>query len=144
CTDEFDISGRPNLLGGRPTGTLVEQLPTSRQLSILGPHAYTILKLATEVFLTLECGIVTRDGNLIDIDKERIRLEDPSVNIEQLVSRLKNYVRAFDNNPAVLPYLDRIVGNLVSLDRNDIREVLPYCFGILQHRLAAPSLLELL
>jgi hypothetical protein len=139
-----DISKNPNLLGGRPTGTLVERLPTGTQLSILGPHAYTILKLATEVFLTLESGIVTRDGNVIDIDKERIRLEDPSVEIGDLVSRLKNYLISFDGHPAVLPYLDRIVGNLVSLDRNDIREVLPYCFGILQHRLTAPSLLELI
>jgi len=141
-----DISTYPNLLGGRPAGTLLDssRFPTGRQLSILGPHAYTILKLATEVFLTLESGIVTRDGNVIDIDKERIRLEDPSINIENLVSRLQNYLVSFDGNPAVLPYLDRIVGNLVSLDRNDIREVLPYCFGILQHRLTAPSLLELI
>ena len=146
CRNELDISADPNLLGGRPAGTLLglPNFPTGRQLSILGPHAYTILKLATEVFLTLECGIITRNGNVIDIDKERIRLEDPSVNIEQLVSRIKNYLVSFDGNPAVLPYLDRIVGNLVSLDRNDIREVLPYCFGILQHRLTAPSLLELI
>ena len=146
CGNELDISARPNLLGGRPAGTLLDEprFPTGRELSILGPHAYTILKLATEVFLTLESGIVTRDGNVIDIDKERIRLEDPSVNIENLVSRLKNYLISFDGNPVVLPYLDRIVGNLVSLDRNDIREVLPYCFGILQHRLTAPSLLELI
>jgi hypothetical protein len=141
-----DISTSPNLLGGRPAGTLLDppRFPAGGQLSILGPHAYTILKLATEAFLTLESGIVTRDGNVIDIDKERIRLEDPSINVENLVSRLQNYLVSFDGNPAVLPYLDRIVGNLVSLDRNDIREVLPYCFGILQHRLTAPSLLELI
>lgn len=146
CGNELDISADPNLLGGRPQGTLVDlaNFPTGRQLSILGPHAYTILKLATEVFLTLECGIVIRDGSVIDIEKERIRLEDPSANIEQLVSRLRNYLISFDSNPVVLPYLDRIVGNLVSLDRNNIREVLPYCFGILQHRLTAPSLLELI
>jgi hypothetical protein len=148
CGNELDISAHPNLLGGRPAGTLLDEnrnrFPTGRELSILGPHAYTILKLATEVFLTLESGIVTRDGNVIDIDKERIRLENPSVNIENLASRLKNYLISFDGNPVVLPYLDRIVGNLVSLDRNDIQEVLPYCFGILQHRLTAPSLLELI
>jgi hypothetical protein len=116
----------------------------SRQLSIFGPYAYILLKLATQVFLTLECGVVIRNGELIDIDKERIRLEDPSATIEDLGERLRDYLISFDNHPVVLPYLDRIVSNLLSLDQNDIREVLPYCFGILQHRLTAPSLLELI
>src|SRR6185295_11429055 len=31
-----------------------------RSLSIFGPHAYTILKLATQAFLILECGVVIK------------------------------------------------------------------------------------
>jgi hypothetical protein len=71
-------------------------------------------------------------------------LEDPSITFEELNERLKDYLIQTDNQAAVLPYLSRILSALVSLDRNDIREVLPYCFGILQHRLTAPSLLELI
>src|SRR5229473_7187371 len=48
-----------------------------RQLSIYGPYAYSILKLATQVFLTLESGVVIRDPpgtpKIFDLKKERIR-----------------------------------------------------------------------
>jgi hypothetical protein len=101
------------------------------------------LKLATQVFLTLECGVFIDPQEPFDTERERIRLEDPSASLTELSSRLASYLVPFDSHP-VLPYLDRIVANLVSLDRDDIREVLPYCFGILQHRYTAPSLLELI
>jgi hypothetical protein len=35
---------------------------TQNQLSIFGPYAYSVLKLATQVFLTLESGVVIRDN----------------------------------------------------------------------------------
>ena len=54
-----------------------------RQLSIYGPYAYSVLKLATQAFLTLESGVVIRDTpgkpKIFDIEKERIRLNDFSL-----------------------------------------------------------------
>jgi hypothetical protein len=116
-------------------------------LSIYGPYAYALLKLATQVFLTLECGVVIRDSRdrytLFHLEDERIRLNDPSVSFENLKARLAQYLAPFDNQQ-VLPYLDRILQALVSLDPDRTNEVLPYCYGILQHRLTCPSLLELI
>jgi hypothetical protein len=153
CLDEqFEITSIGPAFGafGRRTpmqALLAENPAQSRQFSIFGPYAYIILRLATQVFLTLECGVFIKDrdllGDLFDINKEKIRLEDPSVTFEDLKERLTDYLIPFDNHP-ILPYLDRIVANLLSLDQRHIREVLPYCFGILQHRLTAPSLQELI
>ncbi|SFK58833.1 8-amino-7-oxononanoate synthase [Methylocapsa palsarum] len=116
-----------------------------RQLSIYGPSAYSVLKLATQLFLTLESGVVIREGEpekakILDIEKERIRLNDFSLDVPQLKSELQAYLGPADH----LPYLDRIVQNLITLDGHRVDEVLPYCFGVLQHRLSSPSLIELI
>jgi len=122
-------------------------IPQDEQhLSIYGPYAYALLKLATQVFLTLECGVVIRNlgggHRLFRIEDEFIRLNDFTVSVTDLQNRLVRYLAPFDSQ--ALPYLDRIVQALVSLDPNRTNEVLPYCFGILQHRLTCPSLLELI
>ena len=120
--------------------------PTDRrQLSIYGPYAYSVLKLATQVFLTLESGVVLRQGDpklpkIFDIEKERIRVNDFSLTINKLKDELQAYISPGDQ----LPYLDRIVRNLITLDPQNIHEVLPYCLGVLQHRLTSPSLIELI
>ena len=115
-------------------------------MSIYGPYAYALLKLATQVFLTLECGVVIRNPagghRLFRIEDEFIRLNDFNVSLHDLQTRLARYLAPFDNQ--ALPYLDRIVQALVSLDPERTNEVLPYCYGILQHRLTCPSLLELI
>ena len=117
-----------------------------QRLSIYGPYAYSLLKLATQVFLTLECGVVIRNpegGNsLFRIEDEFIRLNDFTVSLSDLQTRLERYLAPFDSQ--ALPYLDRIVPALVTLDPERTNEVLPYCFGILQHRLICPALLELI
>lgn len=112
-------------------------------LSIQGPYAYSLLKLATQVFLTLECGVFIHDDKyeLFDPERESIRLGQPSVSIDDLTESLKKYLQ-LDNQ--ALPYLDRIVTALLGLDPARRDEVLPYCYGILQHRLTKPSLLELI
>ncbi len=51
------------------------------------------------------------------------------------------YLATHDRN---LPYLNRIVTNLITLDPQNIEEVLPYCLGVLQYRLTSPSLIELI
>jgi hypothetical protein len=119
--------------------------PTDRrQLSIYGPYAYSVLKLATQVFLTLESGVVLRQGDgrlpkIFDIEKERIRLNDFTLSLDKLKAELQAYISPGDH----LPYLDRIVRNLITLDPQNVHEVLPYCLGVLQHRLTSPSLIEL-
>ena len=127
--------------------TYLDMPRTEQHLSIHGPYAYALLKLATQVFLTLECGVVINDGRdgykLFDLEDERIRLNDFSVTLDSLNTRLGQYLAPFDNQH-VLPYLDRIVQALVGLDPERRKEVLPYCYGILQHRLTCPSLLELI
>jgi hypothetical protein len=116
-----------------------------RQLSIYGPYAYSILKLATQVFLTLESGVVIRDPpgrpKIFDLEKERIRINDFSLELGELKRELGTYLGPADH----LPYLDRILTNLITLDDDDDpKEVLPYCIGVLQHRLTSPSLIELI
>jgi hypothetical protein len=115
-----------------------------RQLSIYGPYAYSILKLATQAFLTLESGVVIRDPpgrpKIFDLQKERIRLNDFSLELADLKRELGTYLGSADH----LPYLDRILANLLTFDDGDVKEVLPYCHGVLQHRLTSPSLIELI
>jgi hypothetical protein len=62
------------------------------------------------------------------------------LSIEKLKAELQAYISPGDH----LPYLDRIVRNLITLDPQNVHEVLPYCLGVLQHRLTSPSLVELL
>jgi hypothetical protein len=119
------------------------------QLNIHGPYAYTVLKLATQAFLTLESGVVIRDNTsgkprIFDIDKERARFGDPNLSIGELTGRLQAYLVGPSGRGETLPYLDRIVTALVGLDRNASKETLPYCHGILQHRVSSPSLIELI
>jgi hypothetical protein len=114
------------------------------QLNIHGPYAYSVLKLATQAFLTLESGVVIRDNALgkpkiFDIEKERIRVNDFSLTVPKLQQELQAYLGPAEH----LPYLDRILTNLITLD-GEATEVLPYCLGVLQYRLTSPSLIELI
>jgi hypothetical protein len=119
------------------------------RLSIYGPYAYSVLKLATQVFLTLESGVVIRDINqpgrpeIFEIRDERIRVNDFSLTLHRLQEHLKTYLNPTDGN---LPYLNRILENLITIDPRPHRfhEVLPYCQGVLKHRLTSPSLMELI
>jgi len=125
----------------------VDHAVTVQQLSIHGPYAYSVLKLATQAFLTVESGVVISDNTqgrpkIFDIDKERIRINDLTLTVQELQKELRKYLATTDGN---LPYLDRIVTNLITIDPNSpVKEVLPYCFGVLQHRLTSPSLIELI
>jgi hypothetical protein len=126
-------------------GTCLDDLnDQKKRLSIYGPYAYGVLKLATQVFLTLESGVIIRDTGrqprIFDIEKERIRVNDFTLTVAKLSSELISYLGNADGN---LPYLNRILTNLITLDPQNIEEVLPYCLGVLQFRLTSPSLIEL-
>jgi hypothetical protein len=120
-----------------------------------------LLKLATEAFLIFECGVVVDKTNplyrgdrpLLDQEEEqsaeRRRLghlyDDETAQPDPAI-RIKNHLNAYLNTGEnhSLPYLDRIVRQIVSLDQERRREDTPFCEAILQYRLTCPSLLELI
>ena len=130
--DERNAHGTPSIAENRNS---LRQRPT-----IYGMDAYNLLKLATEAFLIFECGVVI-DDDLFDAEAESRRLGQP-VDQDVIRERLASYLTGQNQN--VLPYLDRIVRQIVGLDANRREERLPYCEAILQHRLTCPSLLELI
>jgi hypothetical protein len=129
--------------------------------TIHGVDAYRLLKLATEAFLIFECGVVVDKTNplyrgdrpLLDQEEEqsaeRRRLghlyDDETAQPDPAI-RIKNHLNAYLNTGEnhSLPYLDRIVRQIVSLDQERRREDTPFCEAILQYRLTCPSLLELI
>src|SRR5258705_12648020 len=122
-----------------------EPTDQKQRISIFGPYAYSVLKLATQVFLTLESGVVIRSNSgekpeIFNLEKERIRLNDFSLELRDLKKELGAYLGSAEQ----LPYLDRILTNLITLDDEEPKSVLPYCFGGLQFRLTSPSLIELI
>jgi hypothetical protein len=156
CEDTGKLSGDIKKLLGQGDGLVQDCVdhdrfnPIKFKLDIHGPHAYSVLKFATQAFLTLESGVVIREGDvgrpkIFDIDKERARFSDQTLDVATLKNRLANYlIGPSSGQDGVLPYLDRIVTALVGLEAKDRVETLPYCHGILQHRLTSPSLIELI
>ena len=101
-----------------------------RQLSIYGPYAYSVLKLATQVFLTLESGVVIDREilelpKIFDIEKERIRVNDFALTSSKLKNELQAYIPRTDH----LPYLDRIVRNLITFDPTEYKRFCPIASG---------------
>jgi hypothetical protein len=117
--------------------------------TIHGMDAYKLLKLATEAFLIVECGVAIKDGDLdlgeddelFEAGEESRRLER-SVDLDSLTTELRSYLVGADSS--TLPYLDRIVSKLVGFQGGLDQERLPYCQAILAHRLTCPSLIELI
>ena len=94
----------------------------------------------------LESGVVIRGNEnhrpkILFMDKERNRFNDPDLSLHELECRLKSYLIHYNGLGSVLPYLNRVVSTFIGLNG---KEVLPYCDGILQHRLSSPSLMELI
>lgn len=118
-------------------------------LNVQGPYAYSLLKFATQVFLTLESGVLIREDQwsgyqLFDPKEEALRLGETGVTPTMLHERLQQYLMQLGrDNGAVLPYLNRIVDALIAIAPAD-QEVLPYGYGVLQHRFTQPSLIELI
>lgn len=117
------------------------------RLSIHAADSYNVLRLATEVFLLLECGVVRIvDGkatlvnpDLFDSLAESSRSGD-TITLEDVETRLADYFGA----SAKLPYLRRILTSILGSDPAAQEEKLPYCEGVLQHRASCPSMIELI
>jgi hypothetical protein len=120
------------------------------RLSINAVDSYNVLKLATEVFLLLECGVIVQEGNtykLQDLDSMFDESEESArcgeeVTLDVIKERLSQYLVGGSRDK--LPYLDRILTALIGLDPERQKEKLPYCDGVLQFRFSRPSLLELI
>jgi len=133
-------------------GLPLEKLPgmpyEGIQLTLHGPYAYSVLKFATQVFLTLESGVVIRENEwsrvkIFDLNSEGLRINEPSLTLGDLANRLSQYLGG-SRGSEVLPYLHRIVRSVLALNAAEEQEVLPYCYGVLQHRFTQPSLIELI
>jgi hypothetical protein len=114
--------------------------------AILGTHAYSVLKLATQAFLTLEAGVFL-DPRLFDTDTEAARFDDPNISAESLSERLGQYLLHPDSHIAALPYLKRIARAFLDLDRIDHEgreDGAPSLDHMLRQRLTAPSMIELI
>jgi hypothetical protein len=108
--------------------------------TIHGVDAYGLLRLATEVFLILECGLVIRASDY-NPDDEVTRLGE-AVSLTAITQRLQTYLGQQNGAAGGLPYLRRIVEALLPPDRRVER--LPYCNGILKNRFSCPSMIELI
>jgi hypothetical protein len=121
--------------------------------TIHGVDAYSLLKLATEAFLIFECGVVKTDKDGCtnkdgcdefefkgEINKEEELRRTGAQSFSDIEGQLAQYL----GPQCTLPYLNRIVRQIVGLDATRQAERLPYCEAILQHRLTCPSLLELI
>lgn len=115
-----------------------------------GTDAYDLLKLATEAFLILECGLVDHKGEifdtqLLDLDAESRRL-GRTVSEDDIIDGLEDYLGITEkrSGAGLLPYLNRIVKQIVGTAPEAQEEKLPYCEAILQNRLSCPSLIELI
>lgn len=121
------------------------------RVSFQGPYAYSLLKVATQVFLAIESGVLIRDkdfcgAQVFDQAVEAGRLDldsqDPKASRAELEEMLNRYLATGHER---LPYLDRVADAIMHFKGNyAVGEVLPYCEGILQHRLTQPSMIELI
>jgi hypothetical protein len=146
CEGQTQPEGNPfpQTFYGAPSVSVIRADLNNRP-TIHGVDAYNLLKMATEAFLLFECGVKIEEHNklgveLFDRQAEGGRLgQGEPVTVQEISTELTKYLTGAP--PGILPYLDRIVHQIVSLNQN---EGLPYCQKILQHRLTRPSLLELI
>ncbi len=145
-----------------PPEKLSDWLP---KLNIYGQYSYTILKMATQAFLAIQCGLkpsgadeisnvfanLINAGNAqelssffkerpLDANEEAMR----SFDVNGIAQQLSQYMDGGNGN---LPYLNRIAKALIAIGPNekiDGYETLPYYNYILQHRVTNPSLIELI
>ncbi len=132
-----------------------------------GVDAYSLLKVATEAFLVLECGVHVKPakdpitGELVYrrdsegdpvIDPETGKpIVDETVEVQGEESRLGNSLTFQEASEKLteylgtgkLPYLNRIVSTLFG-DQSRRIERSPFCDAILLKRWSAPCLLELI
>ncbi|SEO02852.1 hypothetical protein [Palleronia pelagia] len=152
CDGEFGPPDAERAGGiGAPTVQDRRSSLTNRK-TILGTDSYKLLRQATEAFLIVECGLFIKDGEIFnenspfahfdalrDVNGEAGRLEVSEDTVRSLMDALEDYVDAPNT------YLRRIATAIAGTQSlGDDSEVLPYCDGILRHRLTNPCMIELI
>lgn len=108
-------------------------------IPIHGPHAYQVLKFATEAFLMVNTGLIIKDMEDKDLPREAERLGEASITKDELQTMLNNYFVG-DQLTGALPYYQNIINALIE----NVIIGNPYQRGILKNRFNCPSMLELI
>jgi hypothetical protein len=123
------------------------------RLSIHAADSYNVLRLATEVFLLLECGVVVEEDGERNIEKSFTLLDEDLFVAKEESSRfnepvtltdVQNRLADYFGGSSKLPYLRRILTTLLGREETKWAENLPYCDNVLQCRTTCPSMLELI
>lgn len=153
CSGRFDGMDDAEALAETGAPSVMERRANlEKRTTILGTDSYKLLRLATEAFLILECGLFIKDGTifnedgpfahfdaLVDVGAEARRLEVSEAAVEAIIDALEDYV------DAPTTYLRRIAGAILgTTGLGEENEVLPYCNGILRRRMTCPSMIELI
>lgn len=139
----FDFEGQDGEIAG-----LIRTAEKSHSRGGLGLHAYgvnayNILRLATETFLLMRCGVAIRGHYRPDWDEARLYQRFSAADARGM---LQGYLR---EPGAILPYLEQVFNALDATDRqtlipgrDDVNS--PFCIVPLIQRITAPCLIELI
>ncbi|MEC5161059.1 MULTISPECIES: carboxypeptidase-like regulatory domain-containing protein [unclassified Janthinobacterium] len=125
-----------------------QQLKQRRVLPFTDSDAYRVLKVATEAFVMVNCGVLNQPlaFNPAEDNAYLDRRDIPPGRDLETVLR-NDYLESIDGGVKTLPYLAVIRRKLpdipISIPRGQEGEV-DLCFGIIQEKLANPCLLELI
>jgi hypothetical protein len=142
---EDNLEGLPPFeqkLFGKKNGR-VEELAKRRFLPFTDTDAYRAVKVATEAFVMVNCGVLCAEG-LFDSDSDYLAKRDlPDFDLQAALNRY------FDSGDGMLPYLAVIRAKLPEVPIKDKMFDLPVreannCYGILRDKLECPCLVELI
>jgi len=160
CPGTLDDACKPSpkfspLSVGPPNKCDLPPLSQRRVLPFPNMDAYRILKVATECFLMMNCGVYLSQGNLTTLLEEQSiaadeasRLNTTPAGLFSDVSQwwgsyLQQVAKPDLNTDKVLPYLELVRARLPELPLVDRGWGLS-CYGILRRKLVHPCLIELI
>jgi hypothetical protein len=115
--------------------------------------AYRVLKVATECFLMMNCGVYLSPDKLkalmtsksYDLTDDASRLgQNASTLPDQVYTWWGSYLDATDPQNLLIPYLALVRERLGDLPLQDLKWGSTGCYGILKRKLAHPCLIELI
>ncbi|NHZ95402.1 carboxypeptidase-like regulatory domain-containing protein [Massilia sp. CCM 8734] len=127
---------------------LFEQLRQRRALPFNDSEAYRVLKVATEAFVMVNCGVLSQP-NMFNPVEDQAYLDRRDIPATRDLETTFNadYLETTVDGTKVLPYLAIIRRKLPDVPIHLLRGIegeADMCFGIVQQKLANPCLLELI
>jgi len=130
----------------------IRYLRRRRALPYTDMDAYRLLKVATEAFVTVNCGVLSPEiGSDVDLDAI---LAQGGATSDDLAALWRNYLQTINGSDDVtIPYLmlvreklgdDTLLGIEIDVEHDDIEERFRLCRGILLDKLTQPCFLELI